>query len=296
MLMNFQINSTQMFGRTLRALLPLVIALQGCIHDQKTSATGAEPSLLPGGIPSGWSLVWADEFEVDGLPGVDNWVPDTARNSQGWYNDELQYYAANRPENSSISAGSLVIIARKEQLSSAADWGGQNYTSARLLTRDKAQWTFGFFEVRAKLPCGLGTWPAIWMLGLGGRWPLDGEIDIMEHSGPKQGVVMGTLHTNAYHGANGKSGQIQVNDVCENFHRYQMLWTKDRITFGVDDVNYHHYLKPNADYNEWPFDQPQYLILNVAVGGTLGGAVDDQIFPVQMEVDYVRVYQLKKIP
>ena len=133
--------------------------------------------------PADYSLVWADEFDKDGLPDPKNWVYDTEANRSGWYNNELQYYAVERLENSRISAGNLVITARKEKLESASDYGGQQYSSARLITRGKASWTYGFFDVRAKLPCGAGTWPAIWMLGTAGAWPAAGEIDIMEQVG-----------------------------------------------------------------------------------------------------------------
>ena len=147
------------------------------------------------GLPAGYRLVWFDEFDLDGLPDTQRWGYDTERNPFGWYNGELQYYAAARYENTLVSDGRLRITARRESLAGAADWGGQRYTSARLVTRGKAQWTYGFFEVRAKLPCGRGTWPAIWMLGAGGRWPDDGEIDIMEQVGSQPTRILGTVHT-----------------------------------------------------------------------------------------------------
>ena len=131
----------------------------------------------------GWTLVWNDEFDVNGLPDASKWGYDTERNQLGWYNNEKQYYSANRLANASVQNGMLTITARKESLTGAADYGGQSYTSARLITRGKASWTYGFSEVRAKLPCSLGTWPAIWMLGTKGSWPDDGEIDIMEQRG-----------------------------------------------------------------------------------------------------------------
>ncbi len=119
-----------------------------------------------GGIPSGFRLVWSDEFDVAGLPDSTKWSYDIERNAAGWYNNELQYYGNARLENSRVENGLLAITARREDLSTAGlpDWSGQRYSSARLITRDKATWRYGFIEVRAKLPCGLGTWPAIWML------------------------------------------------------------------------------------------------------------------------------------
>ena len=242
------------------------------------------------GLPTGYRLVWSDEFEVDGLPNAARWGYDTERNRLGWYNNELQYYSAARLENTAVSGGRLRITARQERLTSAADWGGQRYTSTRLITRGKAQWTYGFFEVRAKLPCGRGTWPAIWMLGSGGKWPDDGEIDIMEQVGSNPSRIMGTLHTPTT-GGSGNSGNTQVPDACTAFHNYQMHWTPSAISFAVDGNVYHRVPNPGTGRPAWPFNAPQYMLLNVAIGGTLGGSVDDSIFPVTMEIDHVRVWQ-----
>jgi beta-glucanase (GH16 family) len=252
-----------------------------------------------GGIPAGFRLAWSDEFDVAGLPDAAKWSYDVERNSAGWYNNELQYYGNGRPENSRVENGMLVITARREDLSALGlpDWSGQRYSSARLITRDKASWTYGFIEVRAKLPCGVGTWPAIWTLSTPpqSRWPDDGEIDIMEHVGFDPGVVHGTVHTGAYNHTRGnhRSATTNVADACSEFHRYQMTWSSSRITVGVDDRNYFQYSNDSSGNAEWPFDSPQFLILNIAVGGDWGGqqGVNDAIFPVQMEVDYVRVYQ-----
>jgi len=254
------------------------------------------PTLVAGAL-SGWNLVWSDEFNTDGLPDPAKWDYDTDRNRLGWFNNELQYYARDRPENARIEGGRLIITARRENLAAAADHGGQRYTSARLLTRGKASWTYGFFEVRAKLPCGLGTWPAICMLGTGGVWPDDGEIDIMEHVGRNPGQILGTIHTRAYNYFNGslgvgQGGSTPVPDACNAFHNYQLTWTADSIVIGVDGRNYFQYSRPvPADNARWPFDRPFYLLLNLAIGGDLGGQVDDNIFPVSMEIDHVRVYQ-----
>ncbi len=249
----------------------------------------------PGGVPTGWKQVWADEFTTDGLPDASRWNYDTDRNKLGWHNNELQYYAKERLENSRITGGKLIIKAMREKLTSAADYGGQSYTSARLLTRGKAAWTYGFFEIRAKLPCGLGTWPAIWMLGTSGdAWPLVGEIDIMEHVGKKKGEVLGTVHTAAYnHTINTQRGAtVMVPDACDAFHNYQLRWDADAIHMGVDDKYFFTFANPkDGDVKKWPFDKAQYLLLNLAIGGDLGGPVDDSIFPLQFEIDYVRVYQ-----
>jgi beta-glucanase (GH16 family) len=257
-------------------------------------AAAPVPAAVTPGIPSGWKLAWSDEFNTDGLPDGSKWVYDTERNKLGWHNNEKQYYARERAENARVAGGKLIITARKEKLASAADYGGQAYTSARLMTRGKAEWTYGFFEIRAKLPCGLGTWPAIWMLGTKGAWPADGEIDIMEHVGKKKGEVLGTVHTAAYNHTIGtqKGAATMVADACDVFHNYQLRWDADAITVGIDDKNF--FTFPNSkdgDNAKWPFSNPEYLLLNLAIGGDLGGQVDDAIFPVQMEVDYVRVYK-----
>jgi len=241
--------------------------------------------------PAGYTLVWSDEFDTEGAPDAGKWGCDTERNRLGWYNNERQYYAAcSRVENAVVAGGRLRITARLESLSSAADWGGQRYTSARLLTRGKAAWTTGFFEIRAKLPCGRGTWPAIWTLGTGGIWPDDGELDIMEQVGSNPSRVFGTVHT-AVSGGPGTGAAVQVADACTAFHNYQMTWTADDIRFAVDGAEYYRYANPRNGRRTWPFDAPQYLLLNIAIGGTLGGTVDDSIFPVTMEIEHVRVYQ-----
>lgn len=250
----------------------------------------------PMAMPAGYRLVWADEFDTGALPDRARWAYDTDRNAEGWHNHEQQYYAAERRENARIENGALIIEAHRERLESAADFGGQDYTSARLVTDGVASWTYGFFEIRAKLPCGRGTWPAIWTLGqqLEHGWPHDGEIDIMEHVGRNAGVVHGTVHTGAYNHVrrNSRSATTRVETACDDFHRYQLLWLPDRITIGVDDRAYYQYGRErNSGRAAWPFDRPQYLLLNIAIGGDWGGPIDDSIFPARMEVDYVRVYQ-----
>lgn len=242
--------------------------------------------------PSARKLVWADEFTKNGLPDSTKWGYEVG--GKGWGNNELQYYTANRLENVRVENGKLIIEARKE------DYQGNKYTSARLLTRGKAAWKYGRIEALAKLPAGRGTWPAVWMLGQGiqtAGWPRAGEIDIMEHVGFDEGVVHGTVHTEAYnHAKKTEKGQaIPVKDVSTRFHLYAIEWTPDKIDFFVDDQNYYSVQKAALGNTEaqWPFDQPFYLLLNVAVGGNWGGqkGVDESIWPQRMEIDYVRVYQ-----
>jgi beta-glucanase (GH16 family) len=215
-------------------------------------------------------------------------------NKAGWHNHEQQYYSGPRAENAVVKDGRLRITARKEKMSGNADWGGQGYTSARLLTRGKADWTYGFFEIRAKLPCGRGTWPAIWTLASGGAWPDDGELDIMEQVGSDPTRISSAVHMRAGHGGQNVGGAVRIADACTAFHNYQMHWDAEGVSFGVDGFAHMRYPKLDVGRRAWPFDGPQFLLLNIAIGGDLGGAVDDAIFPVTMEVDYVRVYQAIK--
>lgn len=275
--------------------------------EQGSSAVVAEKSPPPTSetvatkVPEGYALVWSDEFDAPGLPDPAKWQYDTFRNRDGWFNNEKQYYAAGREKNARVAGGRLIIEAHSEDLSQAgfADWGKQQFTSARLITRGLGDWTYGFFEIRAKLPCGRGTWPAIWMLPSDEnvKWPAGGEIDIMEHVGFDPGVIHHSIHTSAFNFSRGtqKTSSHQVPDACDAMHKYQLLWTADFLVFGVDDQPKLLFRKESDKQARWPFDQPQHLLLNIAVGGNWGGqkGIDPAAFPARMEVDYVRVYQLR---
>ena len=249
--------------------------------------------------PAGARLVWQDEFDGTALDPA-KWAYDTERNALGWYNNELQYYSAGRTENSRVSGGILTIEARRERLdrSKFPDWGGQNYTSARLLSVGAGAWTYGFYEIRAKLPCARGTWPAIWMLPVDmKKWPDDGEIDIMEHIGVDPTVIHATLHTGLFNHAiktqRGASKRLPTS--CTQFHRYQLDWRPDRITIGFDDRAFMRVLNDRpGGKGAWPFNVPFRMILNLAIGGDWAGTkgVDDAALPQRLEVDYVRVWQL----
>ena len=266
-------------------------------------ATAKAPPAAPaaaGGLapPVGYSLVWADEFDRDGLPDPARWAYDTAFNKRGWHNDEKQYYSAARLKNSRVEDGRLIIEAHLDEagIKTLPDWGGQRYSSARLVTRGKQNWKYGWFEVRARLPCGLGTWPAIWTLAdvPNMKWPNDGEIDIMEHVAQEPGVVHQTIHTDAFNHVEKtqKEATVTVPDACDAFHVYQLHWTPDRIRMGVDGRQVFEFVKPSDDPAEWPFDKPHFLLLNLAVGGWGGlKGIDDAAFPQRFEVDYVRVWQ-----
>lgn len=282
--------------------IPLAFCLSlplAALAQQSATPDTVVGQLTKGGKPPGYQLVWHDEFDRPGLPDPARWAYDVGRNKTGWANQELQYYAKARPENARVENGRLLIVARREALARMPDYGGQAYTSARLYTRGTFEFTYGFVEVRAKLPCGRGTWPAIWMLGMNGEWPENGEIDIMEHVGRSKGEILGSLHTGAYNWPN--KTQITAKrilpDVCDAFHNYQLTWDGGQILIGVDNRNYVRFAKPKgANHHQWPYDDPEYLILNLAIGGFLGGAVDDSIFPQTMEVDYVRIYQKSRSP
>ena len=251
----------------------------------------------PHRAPAGYELVFADEFSEGTLPDPERWTYDTFRNAEGWFNNELQYYSANRAENARIENGRLVIEAQAEDLAPLrlADFGGQEYSSARLISRGEG-FTYGFYEIRAKLPCQRGSWPAIWMLPADTSvvWPEGGEIDIMEHVGYEPGVVHTSVHTRAFNFQRGtqRTTSFPVETACEEFHRYQLLWTPERLVFAVDDAPRFLFEKVRADRSRWPFDEPMSLILNIAVGGDWGGrrGVDAAAFPARMEIDHVRVY------
>jgi licheninase len=238
---------------------------------------------------------FADEFSGRTVDRA-KWRFDTFRNAAGWFNNERQYYSDGQRENARIEKGALVIEARREALSRARfpDWGGQAYTSARLVTR--GSFGYGFYEIRAKLPCGRGAWPAIWMLPPNGKWPDAGEIDIMEMVGWDPNVIHATLHSGAFNHAKGtqRGAQKRVPTSCATYHRYQLDWRPDSITIGIDDRAHMRVANDQpGDATAWPFTRPYQLILNLAVGGDWGGqkGIDDAAFPQRMTVDYVRYWR-----
>ena len=235
-------------------------------------------------------LVWSDEFDYNGLPDSTKWNYNVG--GHGWGNNELQYYTENRPENARVENGNLIIEARNEMMED------KEYSSARLTTRNKGDWKYGRMEVRAIVPSGTGVWPAIWMLPTEwkyGGWPESGEIDIMEYVGFQPDTIHGTIHTGAYnHRKNTHKGnQIRIPTAEEEYHVYALEWTEDNIDIYVDDHLYFTFKKESDDPAVWPFNQDFHLVMNIAVGGNWGGqkGVDSTIFPQQMTIDYVRVYQ-----
>ncbi len=243
-------------------------------------------------------LVWSDEFEGNGAINTTNWFQQTQLPAGGsWYNGEIQHYT-NRTDNSFVSDGLLHILAKKETFT---DQGvTKEYTSARL--NSKFAFTYGRVEVRAKLPTGVGTWPAIWMLGknineVGAywetqgfgttNWPACGEIDIMEHWGSNQNYVQSALHTpSSYGGTINHGGQI-IPTASSEFHIYALEWTSEKMVFSVDDVVHYTYDPEVQDMDTWPFDADQYMLLNIAIQQN----IDPNFSQSAMEIDYVRVYQ-----
>ncbi|WP_083961627.1 family 16 glycosylhydrolase [Salinimicrobium terrae] len=232
------------------------------------------------------NLVFYDEFDVDGSPDDSKWGYNVGIGNNGWGNGEKQYYT-NRPENVRVEDGLLKITAKKE------NYGNSAYTSARLLTEGKFDFTYGKVEVRAKLPYGEGTWPAIWMLGSNistVSWPACGEIDIMEHWGHNQGIVQSALHTPSSFGDTRNHGSQNIEDVSTAFHVYAVEWDSEEIIFSVDGEVHYTYNPANKNNETWPFNKDQFLILNVAMGGSWF-SIDPNFESSTMEVDYVRIYQ-----
>jgi beta-glucanase (GH16 family) len=232
------------------------------------------------------SLMWSDEFDTPGAPDPSKWgydIGDGCPTNCGWGNNELQYYT-NRPDNSIVSGGTLKIIAKAE------NFNGKAYTSARLLSKDKFSFKYGRAEIRAKLPAGVGTWPAIWTLGnnistVG--WPACGEMDIMEHKGSELNKIYGTLHYPGRSGGNADGNTRIISNATTAFHIYTLEWTSSLIKISVDGDLVHSVVNSPSI----PFNQNFFFILNVAMGGTFGGPVDPGFTSATMEIDYVRVYQ-----
>lgn len=277
------------------ALAIAIIALSSC--SKKTGDDGpvyVPPTPAGPPVDKGWTFestpTWADEFTNTDAPLSSNWDYDTG--GSGWGNNELQFYT-NTTNNAQVANGILTITAKKENM------GGMAYTSARMVTRNKLDALYGRFEIKAKLPFGKGTWPAIWMLPTDrfyGDWPKSGEIDIMEHVGYDQDMVHFTTHTEAYYFKinTQKSSTKKIDGVSTAFHLYRVDWTPYAIRGYFDDVKVFEFANEGTGYKAWPFDKRFHLLLNIAVGGDWGGSqgVDASIWPQKMDVDYVRYYKM----
>ena len=272
----------------MRTLVGLLLAVSvACGGDP--AAAPSTPSPAPTQGTGGWSLVFADEFDAAGALDSAKWGYEL-----GYIrNNEKQYYTS-RTENVRAEGGNLVIEGRKESFQ------GYGYTSASINTRGRFEFLYGRVEVRAKLPTGKGSWPAIWMLGTNiGQvgWPTCGEIDIMENVGFDPLRIHGSVHTAAYNHTIGtqKSASVVIANPAEDFHVYAMEWYADHIDAFVDGQKYFTFTNEGSGARAWPFDKPQYLLINLAIGGAWGGqqGIDDSRFPHRYLVDYVRIYQQK---
>lgn len=230
-------------------------------------------------------LIWEDNFDGNVLQ-EENWNIETGDGCPelcGWGNNEKQIYSK---ENFKVVNGFLTITAKKES---------ENYSSAKINTKGKKEFQYGRIEVKAKLATGKGLWPAFWMLGSNVNevgWPLCGEIDILEYVGREPESIFTTLHTKNSHGNSKNTRKDKIQGIEDGFHIYAIDWTSDKIDFYIDDSLFYSFVPENKTVEVWPFDQPFYLILNVAVGGNFGGAeIDDSVFPQDFVIDYVRVYQ-----
>lgn len=259
------------------------ISFASCSKDDSTTAPKDTIPEIPG-----YTLVWNDEFSGTAID-LSKWSYEV--NGDGGGNNELQYYTA-LPTNSYIESGKLIIKAIRE------NYQNRSFTSARIRTKDKGDWLYGRIEVSAKVPTGVGTWPAIWMLSTDwsyGGWPESGEIDIMEHVGYDPNVIHGSIHTLAYNHTIGtqKTATLTIPTATTQFHTYAIEWFEDHIDFYIDKTKYFTFTNGNNGWPYWPFDKRFHLILNVAVGGNWGGVqgIDVNAFPAKMEIDYVRVYK-----
>ncbi len=226
-------------------------------------------------------IIWSDEFDANGAPNSSKWGYDLG--AGGWGNNESQYYT-NRSDNVFVENGVLKIIIKKES------YLGSNYTSARLLSKGKYSFKYGKVEIRAKLPSGGGTWPALWMLGdnIGtAGWPACGEIDIMEHLGNSLNKIFGTLHYTGHSGGSGDSSNTIISNASTEFHIYTLDWRADSIKFYIDNQLFKNFTNTSS----LPFNQKFFIIMNCAIGGGFGGAIDPNFVSSTFEIDYVRVYE-----
>ena len=225
-------------------------------------------------------VIWSDEFDVAGAPDSNKWTAQIW--APGRVNNELQSYT-DRPENVIVEGGVLKIKAKREK------YGSGDFTSARLESNGKFDFTYGKIVIRAKVPTGVGTWPAVWLLGSNiatNPWPACGEIDILESVGKDPHINHSSLHSPGRFGNTPDTGTIKVPNDNTEFHIYTADWRADKVIFSVDDVVYYTFV--NSD--KFPFNKKFYLIINVAMGGAWGGPVDPNFTSSNLEVDYIKVY------
>ncbi len=238
---------------------------------------------------SDYEIAWSDEFNYTGQPDSSKWSYELGTGNGGWGNNELQTYT-NKEDNAYVKDGNLYITAKRE------NYNGSEFTSSRLVTKNKGDFKYGYIEMRAILPGGGGVWPAFWMMptdSVYGTWPASGEIDIMEYVGNRKNIILNTVHCQSYYGS-GRGTSYKVDDVENTYHTYGLLWTEDYMKFYVDGIEKFKVANgkfSKDNYKTWPYDQNFFIILNVAMGGNLGGKISDSFLESSMIVDYVRVYQ-----
>ncbi|WP_223269228.1 MULTISPECIES: family 16 glycosylhydrolase [unclassified Polaribacter] len=301
---NYILNGTNVSATGMYSRLVIVIdegtttAGAYLIDDVSDGSVATDPNVLDVIYTD---LVWSDEFNTNGALDTNKWFHQTnGPNGGRWYNEELQHYT-NRIENSFVSNGNLHIVAKKENFTQ--NGVTLNYTSARL--NSKYAFTYGRMDVRAKLPFGKGTWPAIWTLGKNvneagaywqtqcfgaTNWPATGEIDIMEHGLHATNEVSSALHTLDQNGNTSNTATKTLPNVAENFHVYSMIWSPDQITFLIDDIAYYTFKPSPKNERTWPFDKDQFLLLNIAMGG-FSGTPNANFTESSMLIDYVRIFQ-----
>lgn len=244
-------------------------------------------------VATDWHLAWSDDFTMPGRPNPAKWTYEEGLVRNG----EAQFYTRDRAENARVEDGHLIITARKEP------WQGAGYTSASLTTQGRFALTGGKIEIRAQLPRGRGTWPALWTLGdydatkgwPEGHWPRCGEIDLVEYVGMEPERFFFTVHTERYNHTKGtqRGHNVHVAEPWKDFHRFGLVWTSERLEWFLDGEPVFAYANDGSGPAAWPFDKPQFLLMNLAIGGGWGGqkGIDDTLFPAVMRVDYVRVWQ-----
>jgi beta-glucanase (GH16 family) len=288
-LLHFKIISMKILHKYFVAFLLFPTIFFSCTQKKEIPEIKAAEQVIEKNWQFETTPMWQDDFNTGTAVDATKWSFETGGN--GWGNNELQYYTNGN--NASISGGNLIIAAKKELLQN------RDYTSTRMVTKGKGDWLYGRFEIKAKLPKGRGTWPAIWMLSSDnayGTWPSSGEIDIMEHVGYQQDNIYCSIHTSAYNHTRGtqKTTTKFIAGSTDDFHVYRIDWTPYAVRGFIDGISYFEFLNNNTGFTAWPFNKPFHLLLNVAVGGDWGGVqgVDNSIFPTTMQVDYVKVYKM----
>lgn len=269
----------------------LQLAVAGAeLQNPNTTQYIAKGNAVFAGNPN-WTMIYQDEFNVNGLPDRSKWTVDPR--PKGWINGEQQVYTDTTHDNIRIVDGKLIIEGKKDFPNGTTT---EPWSSGRMISQYKMDFRYGKVEVSAKLPRARGSWPAIWLMpttSAYGAWPRSGEIDILEHIGNNYGNAMSTVHTqnNNWMNQGHLTGSRNIPDAADNYHVYALEWSPDSLRFTYDSIHVYTYANPYTDWKDWPFDQKFHIILNVAIGGGMGGTIFEADWPDSMMVDYVRVYQ-----